>query len=146
MENSILGVCNNTKCRTTEDNAVAETGGKEVWDELENGFHFEIIALNLSNNPCEAWAWSSLIFHIKKLALRNIAYLGFHNSSVTRWNLNSGPSWCSFHYITLPSSERESFTLHEPKGQKEVEVIEAERVSEEGVLPRSLCAVQQWSS
>lgn len=43
------------KCRTTEDNAIAETGGKEVWDELGNGLHFEVvIALNLSNNPCEA--------------------------------------------------------------------------------------------
>lgn len=91
-----------------------------------------IIALNLSNNPCEAWAWSSVIFHIKKLAVRKIIYLRFPNSSVTRWNLNSGPNWCSVHYLTLSSSERESFTLHEPKGQKEVEVTEPELVSTGG--------------
>lgn len=61
---------------------------------------------------------------IRKPALRKSPSLRFHNSSGTRWNLNPGPNWSSPSYITLPSSERESSTLHEPTGRRGAEVTQ----------------------
>lgn len=114
------GSVNNKKYRTTEENVAASTEEADLWDDPGNVLYFKvIILLNLSNNACEAWSLVlTFILHIRKLALRKTPYLGFHNSSVTRWDLNSGPSWCSLHYNTLPSSERESFTHQEPKRQR----------------------------
>lgn len=42
---------------------------------------------------------------------------------MTKRDLNSGPSWCFFHYISLPSKERQSLTHHKSKGQREAAII-----------------------